>query len=386
MREAIQTALQWVMVLAGLAITGYRLVDLIRSPKRPAMWAMWSGLLLLTLCVAVGMKSIWVLSASQFLVQHLFILGCLVSFTWFYLLSIYGKRERPAVIRWHWAAMYLFAGGMVVTWGLSVAFENPDYLDLDYAAFPYIRAAVLCYTAATGVALLTLTGLSWKWSRIADRVWLRRSLVTLAIGTGLGLLYTAHHLAYTLLEAIGVTPPYPQGLEVPVIAAGVLASLIGLSMPVWGPRVTALRMLVEYRRSYRELEPLWQAFIAAQPAIALEARPPKWDSEFALYRRAIEIMDGRSRLRGYLNPDVAQRAEEAAKLLGLDGAELVAAIEAELWRDAIAAHAAQSREPGEKVLTEPATGNNLAAMVEFLRLVAAAWQRPPLVPASSTPS
>ncbi|WP_372672685.1 MAB_1171c family putative transporter [Amycolatopsis kentuckyensis] len=380
MREAIQTALQWVMVLAGIAVTVYRLVDLIRSPKRPAMWAMWSGLLLLTLCVAVGMKAIWTLSAPQFLVQHLLILGSLEAFTWFYLLSIYGSRERPAEIRWYQAAMYLLAAGMVVTWGLSVAFENPDYLDLDYAAFPLIRASVLCYTAATGVLLLTLSRLSWKWSRIADRVWLRRSLVTLTISTGLGLLYTAHHLAYTLLEAIGITPPYPQGLEVPVIAGGVLAALIGLSMPVWGPRVTALRMLVEYRRSYRELEPLWQAFTAAQPAIALEARPPKWDSEFALYRRAIEIMDGRSRLRAWLDPEVAQAAEQAAQARGLEGAELVAAVEAEVWRHAIAAHAAQAPEPSEKVLTEPATGNNLAAMVQFLRLVAAAWQRPPLIP------
>jgi hypothetical protein len=384
-REAIQTALQWVMVVAGIAVTGYRLVDLIRSPKRPAMWAMWSGLLLLTLCVALGVRDVWHLSATQFLVQHLCILGCLASFEWFYLLSIYEDRERPAEIRWYQAAMYLFTGGMVVSWGLSVALETPDYLDLDYAAYPYIRAAVLCYTAAAGFSLLTLSRLSWKWSRIADRVWLRRSLVTLAISAGLGLAYAAHHLAYTLLEAIGIVPPYPQGLEVPVIAGGVLLCLVGLSMPVWGPRTTALRMLIEYRRSHRELQPLWEAFTAAEPAIALETRPPKWDTEFALYRRAIEIMDGRRRLGAFLNPDLAQAAEEAARARGLEGAELVAAVEAELWRDAIAAHAAQSRKPREKVLTEPATGDNLAAMVEFLRLVAAAWQRPPLISTGPSP-
>src|SRR4051812_15949951 len=143
------------MLFAGIVVTGYRLVDLIRSPKRPAMWAMWSGLLLLTLCVMLGIRDIWPFSAAEFLGQHLVILGCLVSLEWFYLLTIYEDRERPAEIRWYQAVMYLFTGGMVVSWGLSLAFETPDFVDLDYAAYPYIRAAVLCYTAATGVSLLT---------------------------------------------------------------------------------------------------------------------------------------------------------------------------------------------------------------------------------------
>ncbi|RSN38590.1 hypothetical protein DMC64_41725 [Amycolatopsis sp. WAC 04197] len=380
MREAIQAGFQYVMVIAGLAVTIYRLVDLIRSPRRPAMWAMWSGLLMLTLAVAVGIKSFWPNSPATFIIQHLFILGCLAAFEWFYLLTIYGTRARPAEIRWYQLAMYLFTAGMVVSWGLSVIYETPDYNDFDYTAYPYVLTMVLSYTAAMAASLLTLCRLSWKWSRIADRVWLRRSLVTLTISTGLGLIYTVHHGMFTLLSAIGHTPPYPQGYEVPVIAVGVLAALVGLSMPAWGPRVTALRLLIQYRRSYRELQPLWEAFTAAMPMIALESRPPRWDAEFALYRRAIEIMDGRSRLRGYLNPELAKAAEEAGRARGLTDAKLTAAVEAELWRDALAAHEADSQ-PSEKLIEEPPTGNNLAAMVEFLRLVAAAWQRPPLIPA-----
>ncbi|EOD69621.1 MAB_1171c family putative transporter [Amycolatopsis vancoresmycina] len=374
MREAIQTALQYVMVLAGVGVTGYRLVDLIRSPRRPAMWAMWSGLLLLTVAVAAGI--VLPFSASRFLVQHLSTLGSLVAFEWFYLLSIYGQRKRPAEIAWYQAAMLLFTAGMVAAWAASLAVESPDYRELDYHAYPFARVMVLCYTAAVGASALTLSRLSWKWSRIADRTWLRRGLVAMSLGTSLGLVYTVHHLGFTVLITFGITPPYPQGLEVPVIALGVLLWLVGLSMPALGPRATSLRLFFAHRRSYRELEPLWEAFTTALPSITLNTRPPAWDSEFALYRRAIEIMDGRSRLRGYLDEDVARAAEQAAKARGLAGAELLAAVEAALWRDALAAHAAQSREPSTKIVQEPATGNNLAAIVEFLRLVAQEWQRP----------
>ncbi|MEV4056199.1 MAB_1171c family putative transporter [Amycolatopsis sp. NPDC049688] len=379
MREAIQTALQYVMVLAGVAVTSYRLVDLIRSPRRPAMWAMWSGLLLLTAAVAAGIFLTF--SASRFLIQHLCTLGSLIAFEWFYLLSIYGQRKRPTEIAWYQAAMLLFSAGMVAAWATSLAVESPDYRDLDYHAYPLALVMVLCYTAAVGASSLTLSRLSWKWSRIADRTWVRRGLVAMTVGTSLGLFYTVHHLVFTLLFTFGITPPYPQGLEVPVIAVGILFWLVGLSMPALGPRATSIRLFFTYRRSYRELEPLWEAFTTALPSITLNTRPPAWDSEFALYRRAIEIMDGRSRLRGYLDEDVARAAEQAAKARGLAGAELLAAVEAALWRDALAAHAAQSREPSTKIVQEPATGNNLAAIVEFLRLVAQEWQRPSLTAA-----
>lgn len=87
------------LFLASLAVVIYRLVDLVRAPRRPAMWAMWSGLLMLTLCVAVGLP-LWPRSSVGFIVQHVLILGCLAAFELFYLLSIYGGRRRPTSTIW----------------------------------------------------------------------------------------------------------------------------------------------------------------------------------------------------------------------------------------------------------------------------------------------
>jgi len=365
------------LFLVGLTVVIYRLVDLVRAPRRPAMWAMWSGLLMLIFCVAVGLP-LWPRSSVGFIVQHVLILGCLAAFELFYLLSIYGGRRRPASTTWFRGVMYGLAAVMVFAWVLTTAIEHPDWADLDYRRYLIARVMVLAYTAGTATSLLSLVRLSWRWSRIADRVWLHRSLVALTISTSLGLAYTVHHFIFTLLYTSGITPPYPQRFEVPLIVAGVLIALIGLSMPAWGPGVTATRRWFQHRAAYRRLEPLWAAFIEVRPEIRLPERGPAWDVEFALYRRVIEIWDGRSRLRGYLDPQLAEAAIAAGKARSLSGDELVAAVEADLWRDALRRCAEIGPQHNDEIPGEPETGDNLADAVRFLELIATAWRHPPL--------
>jgi hypothetical protein len=347
------------------------------------MWALWVGLLMLTSSVVTGLPIMTSWTATRFLIQHLLTLGALAAFEYFYLLSVYRGRRRPALTKWLRGIMYGFGAVMVLACVLSVVFEHPDFAALDYRAFPLARVMVLAFTAATGTSLLSLAWLSWRWSRIADRTWVRRSLVTFTIGTIIGLSYAVHHFVFTILFTSGITPPYPQVYEVPLIVLGVFVLLVGLSMPAWGPAVSAVRRWVRHARSYRKLGPVHAAFAESRPEIRLGRNGPMWDMEFALYRRVIEIWDGRSRLCAYLDPDLARTAIEAGKARGLAGAQLAAAVEADLWRDALRASAKHGTPRAREIPDEPETGDNLADAVRFLELIASAWRRPPLVEMSA---
>jgi len=81
----------------------------------------------------------------------------------------------------------------------------------------------------------------------------------------------------------------------------------GATATLWQRTLTAPKRMVRAFRAYRALEPLWSALCEAHPGIALapseasgrHAVPWPWHVEFALYRRVIEIHDGRLALRPY---------------------------------------------------------------------------------------
>ncbi len=105
------------------------------------------------------------------------------------------------------------------------------------------------------------------------------------------------------------------------------ALIVGASLAAkWYPVYAAAWERIQLYRLYRRLAPLWEALRAELPDIALgQRRRARWDSrslDFALYRRIIEIHDGRLALRPY-TPERGPAADDAAD----EAASIVAALE-----------------------------------------------------------
>jgi hypothetical protein len=141
---------------------------------------------------------------------------------------------------------------------------------------------------------------------------------------------------------------------------------------------------------YLALEPLWEALRAEIPGIVLEerrptlrARGPKPSAEFALYRRVIEIHDGRFALRPYA-PDQDEVAQQLARMSAApEGDGLGALAEA-----ASIATALENLRAGRKlddpdareVPLAPAASGTVAAEAAWLLEVTAAYTGSPLIP------
>ncbi|WP_051970870.1 MAB_1171c family putative transporter [Kitasatospora azatica] len=126
----------------------------------------------------------------------------------------------------------------------------------------------------------------------------------------------------------------------PVAVLALTLGLGGASLTALESRLTGPVRQLRARRSYRRIGPLWSALHAVRPEIALE--PPisgigLWgNTEFALYRRVIEIRDGQLWLRAHLHPQVPQWAAAACgsetgerrRAATVEAAVLAAALEA----------------------------------------------------------
>ncbi|WP_216210931.1 MAB_1171c family putative transporter [Amycolatopsis aidingensis] len=364
--------IQYFLIAFGTLVSLYRLRDLLRSPRQPAKWALWCGILSLTLAMTCGPNITSFLPPdANFAIQHIFILGSFLAVEVFFWLSISERGHDWRSGRWHISVLVALTIAMLLAFAVSVVLEKPDFLHLDYQHQPWALATVLLYNGGLAVAMVAIALLARRWSRIADKPWLRRGLSTLTIACWFTMVYAAHHATFVVLPALEIQPPYSTDIEIVPIALGVILGLAGVTMPAWGPRLSALRQWTRYRRSARRLEPLWAAFCAAYPDIRLPVTPPSWDAEFLLHRRVIEIWDGRSRIRHLLDPDVARRAFETGDRHGLRGDELAASVEAALWHDALQRrHHQDTASHTGHALAAPATGNNLAAAVTFLEHVA----------------
>jgi hypothetical protein len=141
---------------------------------------------------------------------------------------------------------------------------------------------------------------------------------------------------------------------------------------------TWLRSYVAYRR----LAPLWEVLRTELPQIVLEheRRPPlgAWFSasavEFALYRRVIEIHDGRLTLRPY-SPDRRSVADLVDRMSRGEAGESDREALAEAVRIAVAL---QNRRAGRRMdtATDPAEENGQPAAASGRMDIEAAWLAP----------
>lgn len=133
------------------------------------------------------------------------------------------------------------------------------------------------------------------------RIGLRLALAAACVGVAWSA-WTADDVASVLRTGVqDGTEDLSSNLLGAVCATLVVA---GATVAKWGDTLAApLRWLRAYR-TYARLAPLWDALHAQLPQIALAERrglgaAPPTNAEFALYRRMIEIHDGRFALRPY---------------------------------------------------------------------------------------
>jgi hypothetical protein len=185
------------------------------------------------------------------------------------------------------------------------------------------------YLAALGVGYSVSARMSWQFATVCREPWLRRGLRVAAVGFAMTLLYVVTG------ARLGANPESYEFL-VPVFSGlSLLLTLVGLSLPASGPRLSALAAGVRRWRDLRRLEPLWQAFYDAVPGIALDPpQPGRWrprvprEVGLRLLRRVVEISDGRLAVAPYVPASVAPAARARAEAAGLRGEELAAVVEA----------------------------------------------------------
>ncbi|BFU47389.1 MAB_1171c family putative transporter [Krasilnikovia sp. MM14-A1004] len=233
------------------------------------------------------------------------------------------------------------AGAMAVTliglWLVAkqTVSDRPGNYLLDNMQQPIVAVYLLLYIAAFAAGLMETLRLCLRYATKAADPWLRQGLRLTAIGAAIYLVYCVHRVLGVTAVLLGTKSPTPEIITPLCIGVGVELLAIGLTIPSWGPRLFDLSSWLRSYRYHQALYPLWRDLYQVTPTIALD--PPQSrlrdrlrvrDIHFHLYRRVIEINDGRLALRRYMDPAVLAEATRAAHGVGLSGEHLTAAVEA----------------------------------------------------------
>ncbi|WP_460916703.1 MAB_1171c family putative transporter [Plantactinospora veratri] len=282
--------------------------------------------------------------------------------------------------------------------------EAPSDFDDVYGPRPVGGTFLLVYVSAFAVGLGVA---AWRSLQFANRVartdgrpWLRRGLRLVAAGSIVALGYCLGKGGYVVAAWLGTTLPTLSDVGTLCACLGALVITVGFTIPSWGPNLSAAVDRLGRARTYLRLYPLWHAMYQVMPEIALD--PPMSrradlrmlrDLDFALYRRVIEIRDGRLALAPYLAPTDGTLRD------GRGGRTAAATREAIRIRDALARLRAASLEqqavqpaaaaaPG----TRPGPAEqrdddaDLAGDLEFLGQVSSALRRLPPVTVAPAPT
>ncbi|ONI81181.1 hypothetical protein ALI144C_21830 [Actinosynnema sp. ALI-1.44] len=252
-----------------------------------------------------------------------------------------------------------------------------------YAGEPWVLEYWLVFVAGLAPAFVRTIVLCWRYGGLSGTATGKLGLRVVAVGIACSLLYHVHKAFYFAAADIGIG--YPKGFGglldrmLPLLAA--VFVLIGVTLPTWA-RALGLSALFGWfgrMRDYHRLRPLWLALYRATPHIALVAPRPALldllptDLDLRLYRRVIEIRDGRLALQPYLDPEVGAAARADADLTGR---ELDALVEAKMLAAAMAAKRAGAPARDSELVTI-AGGLDLQSDTAFLLDVARAYRRSP---------
>jgi hypothetical protein len=222
--------------------------------------------------------------------------------------------------------------------------QRPQDFTLRYADHPLYTAYLLIYICFYALGEIEIAWRSFRYARVSPRLWLRRGLHLISLGATVTLGYSVIRIADLIAAPFSLDLRSWEPVAWICGDIGALLTLIGWTLPGWGPLLSIPRRLVRAHVQYRHLLPLWKAVHAAVPEIELAAPERRVAArfnvrllEFALYRCVVEIRDGQLALRQYADPEVVSRAEELGKRAGIAGDRLAAVVEAAQLRSMLRA-------------------------------------------------
>ncbi|MGX7828539.1 MAB_1171c family putative transporter [Actinokineospora sp. 24-640] len=234
------------------------------------------------------------------------------------------EEARPRVRLRTYAFVAVFCAMAVLFAMADLSTEDTTTAVIRYAGNWRYAIYLLLYVSAFAVAQYLLVIRCLRYARAVEGRWLRRGLRLAAVGAVGGLAYVVARYATILAAPLGLDPNRWEVVARLGAGLGGILTLVGFSVPGWGPQISALRDWLRDHRRHRDLYPLWSALCAANPDLALDpsaGRVAVRDLDFRLHRRVVEIMDGLRWLRPYHDPGAPQadltderraRAEAAA--------------------------------------------------------------------------
>ncbi|MBM7773801.1 hypothetical protein JOD54_004005 [Actinokineospora baliensis] len=256
------------------------------------------------------------------------------------------QRARPLVRRRIWAFGAVFAAMVVLFAAADLTEEDTTTAAVRYAGHGLYSVYLMLYVTAFAVTEYLIVVRCLRYARAVTGAWLRRGLRLAAAGALGGLAYVLARYADVLAGPLGLDPQRWEVVARLGAGLGGICTLIGWSLPGWGPQVGRLRLWWRDRRAYQALYPLWTALVAANPDLALDrtaGRRAVRDLDFRLHRRVIEIQDGLRWLHPVRDGDAAAA-----------GADLRAHFAAAAIADALAEQG--NAMPGRPAATPPAAG------------------------------
>ncbi|KAA2256927.1 hypothetical protein F0L68_25870 [Solihabitans fulvus] len=394
-------AIHLIAIALCWAAFAYKVRDLRRGKDSPALRALCAVLFLFASSVTVSLPPLyqripWLMASPSLvkLIQHeLTVLAGYWMQVLFVRLTFPPDRTRAASrLRAGYAGASVLA--LIVLFELAPLGNDADDFVNQYAGKPFVTEYLLVFLGYLTVSLGDVFRLSTRYARHATQPFLRIGLRTMGAGVLIGVAFVLHKAFYALVRRFDGSPPWPEG-PVSTILTGcaVLPFVVGATIAGWGPAISRQWDKLARYRAYRRLWPLWSATTLAMPNIAfvppdtrLAGAGPWRTLDFRLYRRVIEIRDGRLALRPYLDQRVHDLARERGAAAGLSGADLDAVAEAATFAAALRARSGERAGPDAPAVLAGAGGVDLADEVRWLGRVADAYRRSPVVAAVLTES
>lgn len=258
--------------------------------------------------------------------------------------------------------------------------SHPTDFDDHYAKVPLAVAFLGVYLTVYSAALIRIILLCRRWIGEVDRIWLRRGLRLLAVGSTIALGYSVGKVIAIVAAWFGIGLRRLNTDIAPAFASlGATVMLVGYLCPSLAPW---LLHTVARLRALPRLRPLWLALREVAPELAHTSARRRPASRDRVYRRVIEIRDWLLRLQPHLSAEATAVAERLATELAVPERTRAAAIEAA--RIAAALRAYRLGLPpalDDESFTEP-NQPTLAGELAWLVEVAVQFDTAPLVPAT----